>query len=161
MSAVTGQDNVIRMMVAVREGVRARMLDVMQVVGFDMEAYVKEQKLSGQVLNRRTGRLRNSINSKVEDRTTAVASRTGTGVWYGKVHEYGFQGTVDVPAHERMQTMAFGRPMTPRKVLVRAHPMRVNLPEKSFLRSSLRERGPVEVKRIRGAMIELIEESRR
>jgi hypothetical protein len=44
---------------------------------------------------------------------------------------------VMVKEHLRMQTVAWGRPINPIEVSVRAHSMRMNLPEKSFLRSSL------------------------
>ncbi|MGN6383653.1 MAG: hypothetical protein ACTHMK_13705 [Dyella sp.] len=160
MSTVVGQDSVVRVMTAVAEGMRARLVTVQQRNGFDIQQYVQTQKLSGQVLNRRTGRLRNSINSLVQEGPGSVSAQVGTGVSYAKIHEYGFQGTVQVPAHTRMQTMAFGHPMQARLVNVRAHPMRVNLPERSFLRSSLREKAPEAIERIRVAVRELIEESR-
>lgn len=160
MSAVTGQDATIRVMTAVAEGMRARLVAVQQRNGFDIQQHVQTQKLSGQVLNRRTGRLRNSINALVQEAPGSVSARVGTGVSYGRIHEYGFQGTLQVPAHTRMQTMAFGHPMQAKLVEVRAHPMRVNLPERSFLRSSLRDKAPEAIERIRIAVRALIEESR-
>lgn len=160
MSSVTGQDNVIRVMLAVRDGVRPKMLELMPQIGFDIQQYVQAEKLSGQVLNRRTGRLRNSINSRVSEDASSVSAQVGTGVVYARPHEYGFQGTVSVPAHQRMQTMAFGRSIAARMVEVRSHPMRMNLPEKSFLRSSLADKGPEEIGRIRAAMNELLVEAR-
>lgn len=159
MSGVMGQDDVIRVMVGVRTGVREKMLETMNTIGFDIQGYVQDQKLSGQVLNRRTGRLRNSINQKTQDNGTSITTQIGTGVLYARPHEYGFQGTVAVPAYQRMQTMAWGRAIAARMVNVRAHPMKLNIPEKSFLRSSLREKGPQEVGRIRQSMAELLAES--
>lgn len=161
MSTVTGQDNVVRVLVAVGTGARARLIEVMTTASLDIQQDVQANKLSGQVLNRRTGRLRNSINQRVDSDASSVSAVVGTGVVYARPHEYGFQGTVNVPAHTRTQTMAFGKSIAARMVQVRAHPMRMNLPERSFLRSSLREKAPVEIERIRQSMAELIEESQR
>ncbi len=90
----------------------------------------KENKLSGQVLNVVTGRLRRSINIKVSESTTGVQGTVGTNVAYAHVHEFGFQGTVSVREH--LRTSKLGNQFT-----VRAHAMRMNVPEKSFLRSAL------------------------
>ena len=162
MSTVTGQDNVVRVMVAVGTGARARLLEVMAVVGLDIQQYVQTKKLSGQVLNRRTGRLRNSINQRVTSDASSVSSQVGTGVAYAAAHEYGARRNVVVSAYHRMQTMAFGHPMkNPREVLVNQHSSFINLPERSFLRSALKEKAPDEIERIRKSMADLIEESQR
>lgn len=162
MSTVTGQDAVVRMMVAVRDGARQRLIDTMGKVGFDIQQHVMTQKLSGQVLNRRTGRLRNSINSRVETGASSISASVGTGVQYAAAHEYGIQRNVVVTVHHRMQTMAWGKPMkNPREVLVNQHVAYMNLPERSFLRSSLQDKREVEVERIRKSMQELVAEAQR
>jgi hypothetical protein len=38
-----------------------------------------------------------------------------------------------------MQTMAFGKAMTPKQVTVKSHQMHMHMPERSFMRSSLKE----------------------
>lgn len=98
---------------------------------------VKSDKLSGQVLNRKTGRLSRSINAKFENGgSTGVV---GTNVAYGKVHENG--GAYSIPAHMRMMKVAFGKPVqNPRMIEVREHIAR--FPERSFLRTALRELEP-------------------
>lgn len=143
----------------IADGVSAKLQKTMQAVATDVSAYVKDNKLAGQVLNRRTGRLSRSIFGRTSSSADSVSAEIGTNVVYAKVHEFGFQGTVSVPAHERMQTMAFGRSIQARMVTVRAHPMRMNLPERSFLRSSLHETAPAEIDRIRASMHELITEA--
>jgi len=103
---------------------------------------VKQEKLSGQVLGNPTGRLRRSIAaaSLLTDRSVEVGGIVGTNVKYAAVHEYGFSGTVTVRDHMRQIKKAFGRPLkSPHAIHVSAHGRRVNLPERSFLRSALRE----------------------
>ena len=110
-------------------------------------------KLTGQVLRRRTGTLARSVTQSprtylVGDQrvvgTVGTADLTGPGgrkpVKYGALHEFGFQGPVNVRAHLRQIKQAWGKPLSaPREVLVGAHTRQMNLPERSWLRSALRE----------------------
>lgn len=98
---------------------------------------VQRDKLSGQVLNVRTGRLRRSITDLVEDNGDVVSGIVSTPVKYARPHEEGFHGTVTVREHMREIKQAFGRSIAPRQITVRAHDMKMNLPERSFLRSAL------------------------
>ena len=50
-----------------------------------------QQKLSGQVLQRRTGRLYDSIHSTVMDDGQRVVGIVGSNVVYARIHEYGGQ----------------------------------------------------------------------
>lgn len=113
---------------------RARLLAALKReirrVAVDLTAHVKGNKLSGQVLNVQTGRLRRSINYRVDETETGIDARVGTNVEYGRIHEFGFKGTVNVKEHMRKGKETYK---------VRAHTRRVNLPERSFLRSSLKD----------------------
>lgn len=104
-----------------------------------LQRNVKANKLSGQVLNVRTGTLRRSIDFKVSETGTGIAGKVSTNVKYARPHEYGFQGVVTVQAHLRQIKEAFGKSITPTTVAVGAHTRQVNLPERSFLRSALRD----------------------
>ena len=57
------------------------------------------------------------------------------------VHDRGFSGTVNVSAHTRSIEVAFGRPITPRGVSVKAHPRKMRIPVRQFtnLRTSDRK----------------------
>lgn len=68
-----------------------------------------------------TGRLRASITSRVSRENANVEAVLGTNVVYGRVHELGFAGTVQVPAHQRLVTKAFGNNITATVSNVRAH----------------------------------------
>lgn len=115
-------------------------------------AHVKSKKLSGQVLNVRTGRLRRSITAKFSESGAKFTSVVGTAVKYARIHEYGFKGEVNVREHSRLQTKAWGRDITPTHVVVSPHARNVNMPERSFMRSSLSELRPTIVKDIRAAL---------
>ena len=99
---------------------------------------VKAQKLSGQALNVRTGRLRRSITQRIEAGADEISGIVGTNVDYAAIHEYGFKGAVTVKQHLRLVKQAFGRPLkSPVWSTVGTHTKNVSMPERSFLRSAL------------------------
>lgn len=113
---------------------------------FRLQREVMQNRLSGQVLGIKTGNLRRSIQhgGKVVLDGRFVHGEVNTNVRYGAMHEYGFSGAVNVKAHLREIKQAFGKPLkSPRFVQVAAHSRAVNLPERSFLRSALRDLKPL------------------
>jgi phage gpG-like protein len=122
----------------------------------DMEDQVRA-KLDGPVLAHRTGRLLDSANTKfLEDTETRIVGSVGVNTPYAAIHEYGFQGVVNVREHLRTITQAFGKPIAPREIAVRAHPMSMNLPERSYLRSTLAANAPAIADRLRAAVDEAV-----
>jgi len=129
----------------------ARLTKVTQRLAIMLQRYVKESKLTGQVLHVRTGTLRRSINQRVDPQKNV--GYVGTNVRYGAIHEFGFRGTVTVKEHMR-QMRATGRWslgsekgtrwLRGKKIgepfSVRAHTREVNLPMRSFLRSALEDK---------------------
>jgi phage gpG-like protein len=115
--------------------------------------YVKEHKLSGQVLHVRTGTLRRKINYRVTQTAAAITGQVGVKLSYAAAHEYGLDVEEQVREHLRTAKMAFGRPIAPVTFSVRAHTRHMKLPERSFLRSSLREMTPEIQAMIRAAVV--------
>lgn len=104
------------------------------------ERTVKSPYLSGKALNRRTGRLRNSITNRVTIQGNRVVGSVGTNVVYGRIHELGYSGPMSVKAHSRMIRQAFGRPLQkPRLVEVRAHTRQVSMRPRPFLRPAIQD----------------------
>ena len=129
---------------AITAAVRRSTVEVMKLA---------KQKVSGSVLKNRTGTLRRKINQHVTVLPNAVIGRVGISLAYAAAHEFGFHKTVTVKAHLRMMTMAWGRPVRePRQIQVGEHPMKMNLPERSFLRSSLKEQSDSIVASMRAAL---------
>ncbi|WHZ16003.1 MAG: hypothetical protein OJF52_002851 [Nitrospira sp.] len=101
--------------------------------------YVKQSKLTGQALHVRTGRLRRSIHSEMQTTPIMIEGTGGTNVKYARAHEFGFDGQVGVKAHLRTIKQAFRRAIAPIQIQVSAHSRHMHLPERSFLRSALKE----------------------
>ena len=96
-------------------------------------------KLSGDVLRVRTGHLRRSIHPEWDFKPGYSGATVGTNVEYAGIHEYGFSGSVQVKSFQREMTKAFGKPISPTQVTVRAHTRNINIAERSFLRTTWRE----------------------
>lgn len=109
----------------------AVMRGTVQELGLELLEKVKAQKLTGQVLRVKTGRLRRSISMKMSGNAYFSTASVGTNVVYGRFWELGFNGTESVRAHTRHTSKA--------DVLVRAHTRRVNLAARPFLQPALAE----------------------
>ena len=70
-----------------RARVKEYVLRETHILTTKLQRKVKEEKLSGQVLKVRTGRLRRSINRRVDVLADQVIGRVGTNVEYGRTWE--------------------------------------------------------------------------
>lgn len=142
---VTGGEQIILRLKSIPENVHNRLMVVIKSLSIALQGKVVNDKLSGQVLKRPTGTLARSIQWDVKDDGTSIVGIVGSGakeskpLKYAHIHEYGFNGVVNVREHLRNQVMAFGRTIEPRQVTVRAHAMHMNMPERSFMRSALND----------------------
>lgn len=137
---VTGVSQVTAELGSLTDHTLARVTKTVTRLAIEMVAYVKGSKLSGQVLKNRTGTLRRSITHKVTSDKSGVNATVGTNVAYAAIHEYGFSGTVTVKAHTRNITQVYGRAVEGVLAQVNEHSRKVNMPERSYLRSSLAEK---------------------
>lgn len=83
------------------------------------------------------GPLRDSITGEIAAHETGVVVTLGSDLPYASVIDQGFIGTEQVCQSLRLQSIVFGRPMTPRDVLVRAHMRQVDIPARDFLSGPL------------------------
>ncbi|HXA46047.1 MAG TPA: HK97 gp10 family phage protein [Burkholderiaceae bacterium] len=121
-------------------------------------AYVINDKLSDQVLKMRSDRLQRSISAITDNNGNIFGATIGSNLAYARALEYGFQGTVEVPECERMQTMAFGRQMAdPHMVAVRSHPMNMNLAAHPFMGPALQENSGRIVAGLRSALMDALQ----
>lgn len=106
-------------------------LTSMSRIGIHLQAYIQDQKLSGDPLAQRTGKLKGSIRFQVQDRgdTVSVQVMGGGGIApYGAVHEYG--GTFNIPRHMSMSRLG-------KAYSVREH--QATYPQRAFMVPSLEE----------------------
>jgi phage gpG-like protein len=147
-----GRENLTPFLRGIPGNVEAALKTEVEALAIKLLRKVKAEKLSGQALKNRTGTLRASINYRIETTGRSIYGIVGTNKEYGAVHEYGFDGMVNVRDFLRMQVVAFGKRITPRKVNVRGHTRHMVIKERSFLRSSLREMRPEIRERLQAAI---------
>lgn len=105
--------------------IRARLKNVLAALGYTLARRVQSNRLSGQSLHVRTGTLRRSIKSRVEESGTKMTGIVYTNVEYAPVHEFGFSGVVTVKEHlRRIADKSFN---------VRSHSRRMNIPKRAFM----------------------------
>jgi len=138
-ASVRGDELVVRRFKAFPEKLHKELVVAVTRLGFRLEAKVKSEKLTNQVLNVRTGTLRRSIHSNVTQTPTRITGGVSTNVIYGAAHEYGVDKNVTVHAHLRNIKEAFGKSIAPKTVNVKSHSRHMVLPERSYMRSSLKE----------------------
>ena len=79
--------------------------------------------------------LRSSISdgSQVTQEGNITTITVGTNVKYAPIHEFGFHGTVEVPAHKRVIDKVFGRSVDRHSVSVKSHSRKMNIRKRPFL----------------------------
>lgn len=135
---VTGSDDVVRRMRGLPDVVHRALLAKVYELTLRLEAHVKNDKLSGQVLNTVSGRLKRSIQSGVSDspdRITGSVFSSGD-VPYAGINEFGGKTAAHDIVPVKKQALAFM--MGGKQVFAKIvhHPGSV-MPERSYLRSSL------------------------
>jgi phage gpG-like protein len=108
-------------------------------LGLDLQNNVQQNKLTGQVLRVRSGSLGESIAVRVDQSETAVSAIVYSNLDYSAAQEYGVARTVNVRSSLRQIKEAFGRPIAAETIPVGEHSRRMDLPQRSFLRSALHD----------------------
>jgi hypothetical protein len=141
---------------ALPAALNAGLLRAIAELGIQLQRDIKQNKLSGQVLKSHTGALKSSIDLHIDSSGGVVTASVFSNSRYAAAQEFGFAGTVSVRASLRRITEAFGRPIAEKTVSVRAYDRRMDLPERSFLRSALEEMTPAIRDRVEAALAEAV-----
>lgn len=127
--------------------VRRALADSTLRLAIEAQRKVMAEKLSGQVLHVRTGRLRRSMNVQPISEGARVGASTGTNVVYGRFWELGFDGVEQVRAHTRQVSSrnvvakieGKRRQIAKGVAFVKAHARRVHASPRPFLSVVLAE----------------------
>lgn len=134
--SIVGREAVIAALKQKKQKLMPAIMSTMQSQADYLTKYVKSNKLSGQVLKQRSGKLKSSIKNNVTQSGELVTAAVYTNTEYAAIHEYG--GTI--PATQIIaktaKALAFlwkGKQVFFKKVNRPA----VHMPERSFMRSAL------------------------
>lgn len=121
--------------------VRKSLLNYMYRVVESLRGYIITGKLSGQVLNHRTGKLWRAIHTRVDNSANSITGRVfaTSDCKYAAIHEFG--GTTKPHIIEARNKKALAFMMQGKKVIVKRveHPGS-KMPERSYLRSALKDK---------------------
>jgi len=134
---IVGAEGVIKHLGEVPPRVLGLVRQAVRAETYNVERTAK-QKVSGAVLKTRSGTLRRKINSQFEDSGAGITGSVGLALVYAAIHEYGGTTRAHVIRARNKKALAFqiGGVGLVRKSV--QHPGS-KMPERSFLRSSLRE----------------------
>lgn len=166
--SIVGDKALIARLNKMPQAVRSALRLKIQVLLLKLEKLVKTGKLNGQVLNRITGNLARSISNKLEEDTKSVMGKVFSSgdVKYARIHEYGGKTPPHIIEPKKAQFLAWksgaqmdffrkggGEMVFAKKV---NHPGS-KMPERSFLRSSLRDMSSEISKEMKAAVIGAIQ----
>ena len=129
MIDVTVTDTITDRLAAMGDAVRAALMEATQSLS--------DQLVSAAAARLPSGPLAESIEATID--SNAAHATVGSALPYAGALEYGFAGTEQVRESLRLQSIVFGKPMSPRDVLVRAHAREVNIPGRAYLSGALAE----------------------
>lgn len=145
------------------EKVRTGAKSALDAWAYELAGYIKASKLSGSPLNRRSGRLSSSVHPVDQSSGDDISAGAGggAGVPYAKIHEYG--GTINHPGGTAYFVSALlGRTFFVSNAsalaasLPRTQPHTIDMPERSYMRSGLRDKAPSGIEALRAAVKEAI-----
>ena len=158
--SITGQDRVIAMLNGLPPRVFGEIKSEVSRLTLALLRYVKERKLSGDPLHNRTGTLRRKVNQRVVATDQAITGTVGVKLAYAAAHEFGVDKEVQIKEHLRTIKAAFGKPLaSPVSFIMPPHSRHMKLPERSFLRSALREMGPEIQQGLREALARAVQKA--
>lgn len=140
--SLIGDDVLLDRLRQMPEVARAGVARAIAQLGIDLQNNVQQNKLSGEVLQVRTGSLRQSITVQINQSDASINATVSSNLGYAAAQEYGFAGTVSIRAGLRQIKEAYGCPIAAKTVSVRSYRRRMDLPERSFLRSALDDMTP-------------------
>lgn len=154
---VTGARTVIERLGVVSEKVRVSARTALDAWATELSGYIRASKLSGSPLHRRSGLLSGSVHPLIEDATQGIVggAGAGAGVPYARIHEFG--GTI--PAHEVVARNAKALAFTVDGITRFAKRVQipdVEMPERSYMRSSFDEKSPQGLEALRAAVREAV-----
>lgn len=137
---LVGDKELIARLQSAPEAVRKALVRKSYQLAIALQRKIRTEKLSGQVLNKRTGALQSSIFYEVTETQYGVIAKVAAGkdVPYAAIHEYG--GTTKPHVIEATKAQALHFHVGGKEVFAK----RVNhpgsrMPERSYMRSSLGE----------------------
>lgn len=154
---VQGDRELIGKLNAMPGNIRQKLERKITELALRLKRHVQEDKLQGQVLNHRTGRLQRSVMHQITSNKDEISAKVSTSadVPYAAIHEFGGVTRPHVIEPKKGMYLAFmagGKMRFARRV---NHPGS-KMPERSYLRSSLADYAPMIEREIKQVVAEAV-----
>ena len=154
---ITGDSALVTKLEETTGKIKAAAKSSLDMWATELAGYIKMNKLSGDPLHRRSGNLSSSVYPDKRETADTISggARAGLDVPYAKIHEYGGL----IPAHQVVARNAKALAFTVGGMLRFAKSVQipdVQMPERSYMRSALREQAPEGIAELRAAVKEAI-----
>jgi phage gpG-like protein len=154
-SAIQGLDALTGRLGALPQTLAERLVQEVERLGGVLRDRI-ERKLSGEVLQQRSGRLAGSIAVSAEQAGSGARVSVSSDAPYAAIHEYG--GTIPARSILPQSARALAFPWRgQQRFFKRVSLPAVTLPERSFMRSALAETGPEIEAAIQQAALEAVQ----
>lgn len=154
---IRGDAKVVAYLQSIPQKVQAELLRAITALTYELQSYIQTTKLSGGLLNVRSGALRSSIFTEVTQGSNYIQGRVMVPkgqVPYAGIQEYG--GTIAHPGGTPYRVIDGRAVFVPLSAAAASLPRTaahsIVIPERSYMRSSLAERRPEIVATIRDAV---------
>ena len=111
-------------------------------LGIELQRKIQEYQLTNQTPVARSGSLKLGTSLQIDQSEDRIAATVSSDSENSHAHKSGFPGAVDVRAKLRRAKKALGRPAPRKASKMRSHSRRIDVPERSFLRSALEDMDP-------------------
>lgn len=134
---LVGDDKIVAKLDAMPSKVHQALLAKITGLALELQAYVQNDKLAGQVLKKITGHLAGSIMQDVDDQSDTITGRvySNSSVNYAAIHEFGGQ----IPARYPINGKALHFFIDGKEVFAK-YARGFTMPERSFMRSALADK---------------------
>jgi phage gpG-like protein len=151
---VVGDDQIIARFDTMYENLRYRLHVALEEIGIEFIDWMRFNKLRGNPLHTRSGRLAENFHSDVTDIANFINLAVCTHVPYASIHEYG--GEISIPETTPTKSRALHWVSGGDVFAMRARAHIVHMPERSFMRSTLAEMESRIVERLDQAIAEVL-----
>lgn len=147
---VSGDVELIAKIRNLPNSIRSHLKQAVAASAYSLHRHVLDNKLSGQLLRRKTGTLARSINVELSEQADGFSARVGDlkkAVVYASIHEYGGVTPPHVILPKKKKALAFGG-----GVYAKVNHPGSRILEKRYLRDSLAEQKQEFFARVRAAV---------
>jgi hypothetical protein len=139
---LVGDDTVLAWLRAAPDLAASGLARAITTLGIELQRKIAKSELTGQSLAARSASLGSNTSLQIDQSDDRIAATVSSGGAFTHARENRLSGAVDIGANLRRRTEAFARPIPRKAISMRPYRRRIDVSERSFLRSALEDMDP-------------------